>query len=124
MSEETKFQQYSSSRMSMRLITDEGKKVNFCNYTFMTTDQDVIDYLDREKEVALRNIIVKGEMVSAKEADPMEALKKKWIAEHEEQKKEEAAAKAKGELADMGNSKSTEELLSALKPAASNQVAN
>ena len=114
-SNEQKFQHYTSSRQSMRMITEEGRKVTFVNYEYMTCEQAIIDYLDMEIGKGLK-VITKGEMLTSKEADPMEALKTKHIKEYLAAEMKEAQDKAVGITKSMGNSKSKEQLAAGSKP--------
>jgi len=88
--EATVFQHYASSRIAMRLVTTNGKKISFTNYQFITADPDIIDYLDAEIKAGI-NVITKGKAMTSEEADPMASLKRKHIAEYLEQQKEESA---------------------------------
>jgi len=99
--EERKFQHYSSSRLNMAMLTKIGQRINFISGVFITDDQSVIRYLDEEIANGL-NIITKGELLTEKEADPMEALKKKHIAEYLEQQAELAKQASLGITRDMG----------------------
>lgn len=75
-----KFQHYTSSRQALRMITVTGKPIVFCNYRFITADQDVIDYLDHEIARGL-NIVEKGELLDHDESDPMAILRRKILQE-------------------------------------------
>lgn len=99
--EERKFQHYSSSRLNMAMLTKIGQRINFISGVFITDDKSVIRYLDEEIANGL-NIITKGELLTEKEADPMEALKKKHIAEYLEQQAELAKQASLGITRDMG----------------------
>lgn len=94
---EKKYQHYSSSRISMRMISTKGRLINFTNFGFATDDQEVIDYLDNEIKLGLKDI-TKGALITEEEADPMYAFKQQVIAEHEAKK----AAEAAGELQNFG----------------------
>jgi len=76
-----KYQHYSCSKQSTKLVTTNGKTVVFTNYSLITKDEDVIDYLNDEIKKGL-NIITKGQLLTHKEADPMEALKAKHVKEY------------------------------------------
>lgn len=117
--EAPKYQHYASARVAMRLITDKGVPIIFTGYQFITQDEDVIEYLNTEIKKGLPGIL-KGELLSLEDKDPMAALKRKHIAEYEEEKVQEAIAAAKGETQDMGKTEGA----TTLKPATSNQTAN
>lgn len=119
--EEKKYQHYKSSRVSMRMITTTGRMIAFTNYQFITCDQDLISYLDDEIGKGV-NVVTKGELLTHSESDPMEALKRKHIAEYLEKEAEELKQQALGEVKDMGNTKSQEVLAASLKPASSGKV--
>lgn len=119
--DEKLFQQYNSSRISMRLLTKTGRPIIFAGYSFITSDQDLIEYLDEEIKLGL-NCISKGEAVTSKEADPMSALKDKHIAEYKAQLLAEKVAAAKGEEPDMGTTNPIG--MPALGAASSRTVAN
>jgi len=99
-----KYQHYKSARVSTRLITTEGKLITFTNYQFITCDQDCIAYLDTEIDAGIK-YITKGELLTHEEADPMVALRRKIIAEHEAAKKLAAGPGAYD--TPMGNTKDT-----------------
>jgi len=80
-----KFQHYKASRPNVRMVTLTGKPITFINFQFITADKDVIEYLDSEIDQGL-GIITKGKLMTAEEADPMAALKRKIIAEYEAEK--------------------------------------
>jgi hypothetical protein len=84
-----KYQHYSSSRVSTRLVTPAGRPIAFAHYKFITSDQECIDYLDDEIAKGLRDV-VKGELLTHEESDPMAVYKKQVIAEYEAGKAEEA----------------------------------
>lgn len=113
-----KYQHYKSSRTAMRLITVKGKKIIFSGYEFITQDEDIIEYLDYEIKQGLPGI-VKGELLTVDEANPMEALRRKHVTEYLEQQKEKKADIAKGISKDMGSN-----AVNRLNPVSSNQVAN
>jgi len=118
---EQKFQHYRSSRISTRLVATKGKKIVFTGFQYITKDPDIIEYLNFEISQGLPGI-TKGELLTEKEADPMEALKKRIIQEHEDEKAQEAADKARGITKDMGTSKAKGS--PSINPMSSNQVAN
>ena len=99
-----KFQHYSSAKAATKFITDTGQVVCFINFQFITSDKSVMAYLD--SEIAAGNTsITKGELMTAEEADPMSALKRKHIAEYQAAEAEKAKAAALGEVANMGDTK-------------------
>jgi hypothetical protein len=77
-----KFQHYASSRGNIRLVTAQGIPISFVNFKYITDNAHCIEYLDSEIALGI-GIITKGELMTAKEADPMEALRAKFIAEYE-----------------------------------------
>ena len=115
---ELKYQHYSCSRQAMRMISTGGRKITFVGYQYLTCEQEIIDYLDNEIAQGLR-VITKGDLLTSKEADPLEKLKEKHIAEYLATQR----AAQKGD-ADMGNTKTPEQLLASLKPLATAGVAN
>jgi len=96
-----KYQHYKSSRVAMRLITTKGKKIIFTGYEFLTQDEEIIKYLDSEINQGL-TCITKGGVVTLDDRDPMAAMKRKIIAEHEEKKAKEASDAVKGITQNMG----------------------
>jgi len=97
-----KWQHYKSSRPALKMITKEGTRVVFTKFTFMTQDQLVISYLDAEIALGL-NVISKGELLTAEESDPMEALRRKHIEEYKAEEIAKRVAEAKGETRVLGN---------------------
>jgi len=102
---EPKFQHYASSVRSVKLLTDTGKKITFVNFQFITQDEEIIAYLD--KEIACSGIkgFTKGAFITAEEADPMSAVKKKWKEECKAEMRAEQEKKALGEIPDMGDTR-------------------
>ena len=121
--DEKKYQQYASSRNSMKMITTTGRKIIFVGYKYMTCEQDIIDYLDDEISKGL-NVVTKGELLTSKEADPMEALKKKHIQEYLAKEQQELTDIALGKTKDMGNTKSKEAIAGGANPTSSKGVTN
>lgn len=78
---EPKVQEYKFSRPCSKLITESGKIITFINYTFLTLDQECIDYLDQQIAGGMTEL-AKGSLMTATEADPMSALKRKHIQEY------------------------------------------
>ena len=118
---EQKFQHYKSSRVSMRMITPGGKHIAFAHYTFITADPEVFAYLDSEIDYGIM-VITKGELLTHSESDPMEILKRKFIAEYKE---EEAAKAAKALIAgprNMGSTKSKEAIASGVAPTSTSEI--
>ena len=91
---ETKFQHYSSAKQATKLICEDGRVINFINFQFITADAAFIDFLDREIEAGNASFS-KGELMTAEEADPMSALKRRHI---EEYKAAEAERKLRMQL--------------------------
>ncbi len=120
--EEQKFQHYKSSRLSMRMITIKGKKIQFTGHQFITTDKDIIEYIDSEIRLGL-NVVTKGPLLTSAESDPMEQLRKKHIKEYLEQQAKEASDKALGITRDMGNTKSKEMIAAGPSPMSTEGVA-
>ena len=112
-----KFQHYGSSRIAMNLVTEEGTKVRFVNHQYITADERIIRYLDDQIDRGL-NVITKGELLTAEDADPMTALKRKHIAEYLEKEAAELVAAAQGKTRDMGNTDNKP----AISPASSKAV--
>ena len=97
---EKMFQSYSSSRPSAKVITTLGRVIRFTRNAFITDNQEEIDYLD--DEIAKRGLrgITKGKPVTSLEADPMEGLRRKHIAEYLAAE----AAELQASTTDMGKS--------------------
>ena len=112
-----KFQHYASSRIAMNLVTEAGTKVRFVNHQYITADDEIIAYLDDQIKRGL-NVVTKGELLTAEDADPMTALKRKHIAEYLEKEAAELVAAAKGETRDMGETASKPDI----SPASSKSV--
>lgn len=122
-SNDQKYQHYTSARQSMKMITTKGRKVVFVNYQYITCEQEIIKYLDDEIDNGIK-VITKGKLLTSKEADPMEALKTKHIAEFLAAQQQEKKDAALGKTKDMGNTKTKEQLATALKPTSSKGVTN
>ena len=75
-----KFQHYASSRNCMNLLTEDGSKICFVGFKFITNDQKLISYIDQQISLGMTEI-TKGELLTADEADPMMQLKAKHFAE-------------------------------------------
>lgn len=101
--EEKKFQHYHSSLTSMTMISKIGQRINFVGGKYITADPSIISYLDGEIETGLREV-TKGELLTEKEADPMEVFKAKVIAEYIEQQALDAVNAALGVKKDFGAS--------------------
>lgn len=99
---EVKFAKYTSSRESMRIITDAGFRVTFTKFTYITENPEVIQFLDTEIKLGL-NVIKREEDVTSSDLNPMAAMRKKFFAEFEAEQKKEAMAKLSGESKDMGS---------------------
>ena len=118
--EEKLFQHYSSSRKSMRMITHLGKRIVFISHQLITADQAVIDYLDEQINSDYNPGLKKGKKMTAEDADPMSALKKKHIAEYLAKEAKDKADMANGILAPMGSTAGAKNL----GAATSSQVAD
>lgn len=100
------YQCYMCSRQSMRMITEQGTRFAFVNFKLLTQNEEVINYLDSMPAGYLASIgITKGEAMTSKEADPMEALKAQLRKELEAEMAEKAKNEALGIEQDMGNTK-------------------
>lgn len=77
---EDKYQQYNSSRVSACLITPTGKRINFTNYQYYTKDPEIVAYLDSQIQQGLSGF-VKGNLLTAAELDPETAKRRKIIEE-------------------------------------------
>ena len=98
------FHQYKSSRPSMRMLTTEGVKIIFTNFTCITKNPLIIAYLDAEIKLGLRDVVA-TEMLETDEKDPMAALKAKHFAEFKATQVREASDKALGITRDMGDNR-------------------
>lgn len=107
----------------MQLRTTTGKKIGFVGNAFITADPDCIAYLDAEIKAGL-NVITKGKLLTSKEADPMEQLKAKHIAEYKAEQEKIATDAAKGVTRDMGNTKSKDAIAAGAKPLSTSGVIN
>lgn len=96
---DVKFQHYNSSVSSMRMITKNGTHIIFVLGQFITSNPECINYLNAEIDLGLPQV-TKGELMTAEEADPMAALKRRHIAEYLATKKlEEEELAVQAELA-------------------------
>lgn len=100
--EESKFQVYSSSRVSMRMLTEKGTRITFANYKFITSDPESIAYLDAEIKNGLQSV-TKGEELSTAELDPMHAVKKKAVEDYLAQQAVIAAGTGDGGNSEAGS---------------------
>lgn len=121
--EEQKYQLYNSSRNSMRMITTTGRKITFVGYKYMTCEKEIIEYLDDEIDKGL-NVVTKGELLTSKEADPMEALKMKHIKEYLAKEQQELLEAVSGKTKDMGDTKSKEAIAGGPNAASTKAVIN
>ena len=120
---EIKFQHYECARQSTKLLTPTGRAIIFINHEFITSDEGLIEYLNNEIANGLRDV-TKGALMTAAEADPMAALKAKWIEEGKKQAQQEAEQAALGVSADMGDTrKSKVDKLNAISTQGINQNA-
>jgi len=122
--EDQKFQHYSCSRIAMKLITEKGTKIVFTNFKFITCDEEIIEYLNTEAKGCLKGVIKIGELLTHKEADPMEEVKRKAVEEYKEQQEELIKKRALGQMPNMGNTKTKEALATSVNPMGSNKVTN
>lgn len=124
--EEVKYQHYQSSLESVRVVAPNGTPITFVNFQFITADQYLIDFLNKEiKSGGMRDISI-GAVMTREEADPMSALKAKWEKEWEEKQKAKAVAAALGKVPDLGNTivKETGSTVQPVGGATSKQVAS
>ena len=101
---EDTYQQYTSVRHGIRIITDKGIRCSFAGGDFVTKDPDVIAYFNEElsKQPSGLPGIAKGELLTTSDLDPMEKLRKKFFAEFQAQADAKKAALALGQSVDMG----------------------
>lgn len=99
--EEKKYQHYAYAKAATQLITDSGKKFSFVDHKFITDDQEIIEYLDREIAAGL-GVITKGALLSSRESDPMRSVKEKAVADYIAEQARLNTDKALGVSADMG----------------------
>ncbi len=118
--EDVKYQHYTSSRISMRIVTPIGRVINFVNYKYITANEELISYLDSQIKAGM-NSITKGELLTLKEADPMESLKQRIIDEFLAEQAERA--KLAPTIPNFGDTKTKQELAASINPATSNDVA-
>lgn len=99
---EKRFQHYSYAKAATQMITPKGKKFSFVKGAFITDDAEIIEYLDECIAEGIREI-VKGSLLTAKDADPMRAIKDAAIAEYKAEQEEAAKNAALGKFPDMGH---------------------
>lgn len=101
---EDTYQQYTSVRHGIRILTDKGIRCNFAGGEFVTKDPDVIAYFNKElsKQPSGLPGITKGELLLTSDLDPMEKLRKKFFAEFQAQEEAKRIAAALGQSPDMG----------------------
>lgn len=92
------YQTYTCSRTSTQMVSDKGRKVRFSNFLFITKDEALIEYLDAQITLGLRDV-TKGDKVATDSRDPMAAVRAKHYKEFLVLQK---AAKAKEGSRDMG----------------------
>jgi len=96
------YQTYNSSRVSMQMVSTTGRRIRFSDYLFITKDEDLIEFLDRE--IALGNpYVTKGGKVATANRDPMAILRAKFYDEFKQAQAEEAKNRALGITKDMGS---------------------
>lgn len=98
---ENTFQSYTARKQSFKTITPKGRVIVIVDYKFVTKNQEEIDYLDYEIENGF-SLLSKGVTVTSEDADPMSALRKRIIAEHEAEKAAEAEVRDLGTTAEGG----------------------
>lgn len=103
--QEEEFQQYHSAKPSVRLITDNGFRITFTKFQYITQNQDAIDYLDAQIKLGIPGII-KGEIVTTTDLDPMAKLRKEIEEEVRAKLIKEAKDEALGIEKDMGETES------------------
>lgn len=74
------YQQYSSARISTCLVTPSGIRINFTDYSYYTSNKEIIAYLDKTISDGSK-AIKRGMLVSADEINPAMAAKRKIIEE-------------------------------------------
>jgi len=98
---ERKFQHYAYAKAATQMITPLGKKFSFVSGTFITDDSEIMEYLDECIAAGMREI-TKGSLLTAKDADPMRAVKDAAIAEYKAELAEKVKNEALGNYPDMG----------------------
>lgn len=93
----TVYRQYLSGIMAHRIITDAScgnLSVNISGGRYITDDKAIIKFLDAQIELGHLNL-TKADDIMSDEINPMDALRKKIIAEYEADKKAAATAAVK-----------------------------
>jgi hypothetical protein len=98
---EKRFQHYAYAKAATQMITPLGKKFSFVANTFITDDKEIMEYLDDCIDSGMKEI-TKGSLLTAKDADPMRAVKDAAIAEYKAELAEKAKNEALGNFPDMG----------------------
>ena len=98
---ENKFQKYTSAREAMRMVTTTGFRITFTKHTYLTQNPEAIAYLDEEIAKGLREV-VKGDVLTTEDLDPMAALRKQHYAEFKAMQEAEQLAALQGKSKDMG----------------------
>lgn len=96
------YQQYKSAKPSTRIVTDKGIRIAFVGFELLTTDEQVIDYLDAQIKIHGLPGITKGEALTLADRDPMATLERQLRDKIRGELEAEMLAKAKGEVRDMG----------------------
>ena len=124
--EEVKYQHYQSSLESVRVVAPNGATITFVNFQFITADQYLINFLNKEIQSGSMRDISIGAVMTREEADPMSALKARWEKEWEEKQAANLAAAALGKVPDLGNTivKATGSTVQPVGGANSGQVAS
>jgi len=119
--EDINYHHYSYSQPAVRLITPNGKKIQFIGFKFITADVDCIEYLDHEiKTGGIKGFTI-GQTMSAKEADPLVSLRREIYAQFVA---DAAAAKAKIAAGNTDYTGADEPKPSALKPTTTKGIAS
>lgn len=100
---EKMFQEYRSSRLAMRVVTNKGIQCIFNGNRFFTDDPEVIEYLDYEIKKAPMLGVTKGEMVASSARDPNKAFMDEVKAKMREELRAELLAELDGNKRDFGS---------------------
>jgi hypothetical protein len=87
--QEKKFHQYFSTRAKISISMADGRKLSFVGGTYVTDKEDEIEFLDAQIKAGVSMLYVKigAEVVTKEQLDPLAAIKKKAIEEHEAKQK-------------------------------------
>ena len=117
---ERRFQHYAYAKAATQMITPLGKKFSFVKSAYITDDKEIIDFLDQCIADGMKEI-TKGALLTAKDADPMRAVKDAAVAEYKAELAEAAKNAALGVFPDMGTTSASTATLGA---ASTRQVIN